>query len=874
MQYQVRLRELNKSRLVNDLFLLEIALKLGAVDEEGDPIFATYRESNKVSDAQLRSMIDGVEDIIKKSRIAPGEAAGLVTAHSISEPITQSVMRTFHYAGVLTKPSALKRLNVDVSMSAPETVALAIALKPPFNKDYQMVREMCHKLGRTRLDRFAHVTMDNFDFIEHKMRQEIEDIEKKIASFEGEKFKKMSKTQFEAKRKKFESIGITLEDDYSNDYTDEYQNLLDQKRTIVQRQIDKAVQAASRNVFTIYMARDSILEPGQLYRAINLQFKEGDGSFRRYGKPPTEQEPNPLHYIFKSAKMVSIDEAEYKGEEVYAIQVDFPGLPRGHFLNFVEQMNNIELCNNCRFPTTLAVLKPVKGKSKPEIVEDDSWDTSAPVDSYYEKVLQSLKESGYKPNPPEDEVEEDSTGLFEIEASEFTRVRFTVGDKHEHKRCGNCDHGWIHFNYKEATITTPDGNTISAPSGNVLPGPLIQKDIYGFPTPLTSPEEYSPLTALNPGDNNFLTADEKPSALFQGRPVVQEDDQFIYPAQGNTPGLSEIGTGLSDYPIQHAEDGMMIAEPQDNEYFILAFITDKSRIGDRKTGYIGQGGWLRTVKTFSDMHGILDFDRTTCSDVRQVENVLGIEAGRTVLFNNLMTTIGDAGETHLKHALLLSDAMCAHNTIMTAPASRGSVAGLNSQMGNRTEFLSDGSMEHYGSVLAQAYERQVEVVLRRSVVGMVDDLKHVKSSAIAGDPGLAKFGTLAGADDGKYSSPSIDEAMRAFADYTMGAPNGKQNLDTLLKERANSGLIEALKEFINSILSRMDEMSLEKTSMTWQTKLFYTPELAAQDKREASILQRQNYQVLMADEQFMELFEHYGIVNELLVYILAFMEIV
>ena len=61
LQYQVRLRELNKSRLVNDLFLLEIALKLGAVDEEGDPIFETYRESDKVTDAQLRTMIDGAD---------------------------------------------------------------------------------------------------------------------------------------------------------------------------------------------------------------------------------------------------------------------------------------------------------------------------------------------------------------------------------------------------------------------------------------------------------------------------------------------------------------------------------------------------------------------------------------------------------------------------------------------------------------------------------------------------------------------------------------------------------------------------------------------------------------------------------------------
>ena len=861
-EYQVRLRSLNQSPIVNDLFLLELALRLGSVNEDGKPHYPKqYRQpSTSVTDYQLKQMIDGVEEIIRHSRIAPGEAAGVVTAHSISEPITQSVMRTFHYAGVLTKPSALNRLNVDVSMSAPETVALAIALKPPYNKDYEEVRQLCHKLGRTKLSEYAHVTMDSFGFVEHLMEAETQEIEDEIANFTGQRYRKYSKEELASVRKRLEKFGITLDDDLSNEYTEEYQSLIDRKQALVKKHIAMAVDAASHNTCTVYLKKDSPITPGDLYRALNLQFKQGDGSYKTFGNDPE----NPLYYVYKRSSVDGI-ETVYEGKDTYAVQVNFD-LPKGHFINFVDRVKEIELCNNCRFPVTHVKLSNVKKKQSKEVVEDESWDTSAPVDSYYEKVLESLKESGYKKNPPE--PENDSTGIIEIDPSEFATVIFTQSDRFEHKRCGNCDHGWLHFDYKEEN---------GSPIGNVLPGPLYAKDDNGNPKPLEPGEKYSPLNELEPSTNNFKTVDEKPTAIFHDRPVVQEDDRFIYPGTGGTPALDESGLGLSDYRIMHAEDGLMVAEPQENEYFILAFISEKARVGERKSGYIGQGGWLRAVKTTAApggaLHGILDFDRTTCSDVRQVENVLGIEAARMVLFHNLITTIGDAGEAHLKHALLLTDAMASHNAIMTAPAGRGSVAGLNSQMGNRTEFTSNGDVENYGSVLAQAYERQVQVVLRRAVVGMIDDLKHVKSSAIAGDPGLARFGTLSGASEGKYSSPAMDVAMRAFADFTMGLEGAKQRLDDLLTGRANSELIEALKGLSNSILRQMDTLSLEKTSMTWQTKLAYTPELAVQDQREASILQREKWNQLMGDDEFMELFDQYAVVQELLVYILTFMKV-
>ena len=232
-------------------------------------------------------------------------------------------------------------------------------------------------------------------------------------------------------------------------------------------------------------------------------------------------------------------------------------------------------------------------------------------------------------------------------------------------------------------------------------------------------------------DSDVFTRDEAPSAIFVDRAIQKvnkEGKPMVYPGYI---GKDEQGDGISDYPLQHTGDGVMIATGAgggnfDGEYFLIIAPSSLERLGDRTSGFIGQGGYLRAVKVFEREVGIMDFTRTTCNDVRQIENVLGIEAARTVLLHNLMESINDAGETHLKHAMLLTDAMCAHNTILTAPAGRGSVAGLNSQMGNQTVVKSDGSFEHYGSVLAQAYERQVEVLLKRSVQGMRDNLSSSK----------------------------------------------------------------------------------------------------------------------------------------------------
>ena len=874
LAYLNRLRSLNQHSVVNDMQLLDIALRLGAVDDDMKPHYASYRPLLQVSDEQLEQMVDDLAIGLEAERVNPGEAVGITTAHSISEPITQATMRTFHYAGVLTKVSPLIRLNTDVSMSNPDFINLAIAFKPPYNKDYDFVKEFAYKLSRTKLRNMdvlretdeigvdgkpgkvnvpsVIVARDNMEFREHKIAKEMSAVQAEIDNYSGNKFRPYTPQEAAIKLPIFQKMGLPLPE-LSNEYTPEYQSLIDRKAQVYREGVEQSLQVGKNNTFIVYLLKDAPITPGQLFKAVFLQFKEGDGSYRTYGKQPTLSEPNPLYEIFKNASIEPF-ETEYNGEEAYALMVNFPGLPSRLFQGLMDEMMNIEICNNCKHPTTLAKLINSKKAKTSEKIDASEWDDSAPIDSYYEKVIQVLKESGIQQNPPDEE--EDTTGIIEIDTSELDKLIFGTADNTEHKRCRNCDHGWLHFNYGKE-------------SQNLMVGPVAVDEDGGFVEKM----QYSVMTnrGLSPNNDSFTSLEGKPTAGFNDRFTIKADDKFVYPGLGASIGMSAIGYGISDYPLQHTEDGSWIAEPQDGEYYIIATISNDERIGSRKSGYIGQGGWLRAVKTFSGMYGILDFDRTTCNDVRQVENVLGIEAARTVLFHNLMKTITDAGETHLKHALLLSDAMCAHNSVKTAPAGRGSIVGMNSQMGNRTEVMSDGEILNYGSVLAQAYERQVQVVLDRSIVGMIDDLRHPKSSAIVGVP--PRFGTLGDNTEGKYSAPELDDALRHYVDFATGKPNGKQRLDELLSMTSNANLLLTINKYFSMLEEEMNRLCLEQTSFTWTGDNGLWHEIPVQYKLPVHELQRSKRSQILSNKEFADLFEHYGVIRELNEYIISFMRI-
>lgn len=87
------------------------------------------KEQRKIFESEVRRLY-------QKSRLEPGEALGIISAQSISEPATQMTMRTYHFAGSagIKVTYGLPRLiEIFDAKKEPETPMMTIFLKKQFN---------------------------------------------------------------------------------------------------------------------------------------------------------------------------------------------------------------------------------------------------------------------------------------------------------------------------------------------------------------------------------------------------------------------------------------------------------------------------------------------------------------------------------------------------------------------------------------------------------------------------------------------------------------------------------------------------------------------------------------------------------------------
>ena len=56
----------------------------------------------RVTESQLKKVLEVCFDKYMRAKIEPGSAVGAVCAQSIGEPGTQMTLKTFHFAGVAT----------------------------------------------------------------------------------------------------------------------------------------------------------------------------------------------------------------------------------------------------------------------------------------------------------------------------------------------------------------------------------------------------------------------------------------------------------------------------------------------------------------------------------------------------------------------------------------------------------------------------------------------------------------------------------------------------------------------------------------------------------------------------------------------------
>lgn len=121
------------------------------------------------------------------------------------------------------------------------------------------------------------------------------------------------------------------------------------------------------------------------------------------------------------------------------------------------------------------------------------------------------------------------------------------------------------------------------------------------------------------------------------------------------------------------------------------------------------------LKTVLGMREV-DSARTVCNDIHEINEVLGIEAARQAIINEVYKVIEAQGlNIDLRHVMLVSDTMCVN----------GKLAGI-------TRY---GVVREKTSVLARAsFETPIKHVINAALVGEVDKLDSVVENVMINQP--------------------------------------------------------------------------------------------------------------------------------------------
>jgi len=102
-------------------------------------------QKQKLTDLQIKKVLEKVKEEYDVSLINPGEAIGLVTAESFGEPSTQMALNVFHFAGVaeVQITRGLPRLiEIFDARKKPSTPSIIVYLKPTYLKSEKIIKKV------------------------------------------------------------------------------------------------------------------------------------------------------------------------------------------------------------------------------------------------------------------------------------------------------------------------------------------------------------------------------------------------------------------------------------------------------------------------------------------------------------------------------------------------------------------------------------------------------------------------------------------------------------------------------------------------------------------------------------------------------------
>lgn len=188
--------------------------------------------------------------------------------------------------------------------------------------------------------------------------------------------------------------------------------------------------------------------------------------------------------------------------------------------------------------------------------------------------------------------------------------------------------------------------------------------------------------------------------------------------------------------VKKIEKNQVIIEPKTTTLKSLRKVIDKineAKIkgidGIRKAAVIRKGNEFMIQTEGTNLKDVLevpevDYTRTICNDIREVEKVLGIEACRNVLLNEAKNVLESEGlNVNVRHLMLVSDLMCVNGTLKAV--------GRHGISGEKT------------SVFARAaFEETVRHLLDAALKGKKEELKGVTENIIVGQPIPIGTGTV------------------------------------------------------------------------------------------------------------------------------------
>lgn len=202
-------------------------------------------------------------------------------------------------------------------------------------------------------------------------------------------------------------------------------------------------------------------------------------------------------------------------------------------------------------------------------------------------------------------------------------------------------------------------------------------------------------------EDKGLTPDDvrKTLSKIRGVDVTIEDNQRL---------IVQLSSSLDFVKLQRLRDKVLTTK--------LKGITGITRVVIRKQQdewvLLTEGSNLASVLTVKGV----DPTRTTTNNIFEIMEVLGIEAARNAIVNEMMGVLTEQGlDVNIRHVMLVADLMTRSGTIKQI--------GRHGVSGEKT------------SVLARAaFEVTVKHLLDASIRGEIDELKGVVENVIVGQP--------------------------------------------------------------------------------------------------------------------------------------------